>query len=91
MRNIPLLRPVRYPVAELIGNVGEDSPADRKLVPIKTEESDCPLRLLKRLDQPVQQNAIKAAIAQIGYCLCGARRTCSWNPPVWSDTRSITP
>ena len=63
-RNIPLLRPVRYPVAELIGNVGEDSPADRELVPIETEESDCPLRLLERLDQPIEQNPVEAAIAE---------------------------
>src|SRR3954471_14367234 len=63
-RNIPLLRSVRYPVAELVGNVGKYIPANGELITIEAEESQSPLWLLERLDQSVQQNPVKATIAE---------------------------
>src|SRR3954471_10259744 len=40
------------------------TPADGELITIEAEESQSPLWLLERLDQSVQQNAVKATIAE---------------------------
>jgi len=47
---------------KLLGNVAQRVPAHRVKLPVGVEEADDALRLLERLNQPVQQDAIKASV-----------------------------
>jgi hypothetical protein len=49
---------------ELAGDVPQHVAANGILRPVKIEEADDSFRLLKRLDQPVQQNPIETPIAE---------------------------
>ena len=49
---------------ELISDSPQHVAADRILIPIRTEETHHSLGLLERLDQTVEQNAIKATISE---------------------------
>src|SRR5215831_13382388 len=59
-RDIPLLRPSFQPTLRLLGDVPQHVPAHRVKLPIGVEEADNAFRLLEKLNQPVQQDAIKA-------------------------------
>src|SRR5262245_17683191 len=61
-RDVPLARPSLQPGLELLGNATQCVSAYGIELPLGVEEADDPLWLLERLDQPIQQNAIKAAI-----------------------------
>jgi len=58
----PFLGAVDHPVVKLCGNLAQDIPADRIEFPISTEETDDTLFLLKRLDEPIQEDAIETSI-----------------------------
>ena len=60
------------------------------MIAVGAEKADYSLGLLKGLNEAVEQDAVKAAIAKpnaILMMLLTRRR--SWLTPVWSDTRSI--
>jgi hypothetical protein len=59
-RDIPLVRPSFQPALKLLGNIPQHVPAHRVKLPVGVEEADDAFRLLERLNQPVQQDAIKA-------------------------------
>ena len=61
-RNASLLCPTLQPVLELIGNATQRVPAHRIELPIRVEEANDALWLLERLNQPIQQDPIKATI-----------------------------
>jgi hypothetical protein len=61
-RDIPLLRPSFQPALKLLGNVPQHEPAHRAKLPVGVEEAGDAFRLLERLNQPVQQDAIKAPL-----------------------------
>jgi hypothetical protein len=63
-RRCPFLRPVGYPVLELSCDVAQDIPADRIQITVGSEETDDSLFLLKRLDEAIEQNAVKATILE---------------------------
>src|SRR5205807_5755700 len=46
------------------GSAAQDITADRIEVPVGSEKADDPFGLLKWLDEPVQQNPVKAPIAK---------------------------
>ena len=58
-RCVPLLRTVDSPVLELAGDFAQYVPAHRILLAIRVEETDHTLRLLKRLNETVQQSRSK--------------------------------
>jgi hypothetical protein len=60
--DVPLFRPPFQPPRQLLGNVAQRVPAHRVKLPVGVEEADDALRLLERLDQAVQQDAIKAPV-----------------------------
>lgn len=62
--HVPFLRTVDHPILELTGDVAQHIPADRILLPVKVEKPDHSFRLLKGLDQAIQQEPIEAAIAE---------------------------
>jgi hypothetical protein len=47
---------------KLFGGDAQHTAADRIELPIAAEEAKQPLGLLKRLDQPVEQDPVKAAV-----------------------------
>jgi hypothetical protein len=61
-RDVPLAGPRLQPGLELLGNPPQRVPAHWIELPIGVEEPNHPLRLLERLNQPIQQDAIKATI-----------------------------
>src|SRR5262249_19349386 len=61
-RDVPFLRPILEPRLKLLGNAAQDLPANWIDLPVGIEEPDHPLWLLKRLDQPVQQDPVKATV-----------------------------
>ena len=61
-RDVPFLRPPFQPALKLLGNVAQRVPAHRVKLPVGVEEADDTLRLLEGLNQPVQQDAIKAPV-----------------------------
>ena len=60
--NLPLARPRPQPGLELLGNAPQRIPAHWIELPIRVEETNDALWLLKRLNEPVEQDAIKATI-----------------------------
>src|SRR6266568_6263552 len=65
----PLLGSVLYPVLKLIGDAGQYCTADRVLLTVGGEESNCSFGLLKRLNQAIQQNPIEAAVVELDATL----------------------
>src|SRR5271167_4955764 len=60
----PLLGTILYPMVELISDLPQHIPAHWVLISISAEETHDPLGLLKRLDETVEQNAVKTAISE---------------------------
>jgi hypothetical protein len=58
-----------HPPLVLCGNVFQDRSADRIQLAIRVEESDDALRLLERLDEPVDQDPIEAPIPETNAIL----------------------
>ena len=63
-RSIPFAGLLLHPALELFSGAAQHIAADRIEVPVGIEKSDDPLGLLKRLDQAVEQDPVKAAIAE---------------------------
>ena len=61
---VPLERAVLDPALELLGNPPQQIAAHRVLLAVGAKETDPPLRLLERLNQSVEQDAIKAPVAK---------------------------
>jgi hypothetical protein len=53
-----------HPALKLFGSPTQDIPAHRMEAPVNTEKPDYSLGLLKRLDEPVQQDPVKTPIAE---------------------------
>jgi hypothetical protein len=49
---------------ELVGDLGQHIPADGEFLPVGREEADGSFRLLKRLNQTIQQNSVEATIVE---------------------------
>src|SRR5215469_14934032 len=58
-----------HPALKLVGDVAQGIPCYRVKLPIGVEEADHSLRLLERLYQPIQQNAVEAAIVPMDAVL----------------------
>jgi hypothetical protein len=54
---------------ELRSNLAQQVAADRIQLPVRVEEANHPLLLLKRLDDAVQQNAVEAPIVHANVIL----------------------
>ena len=61
-RYVALLRPPFQPALKLVGNVPQHVPAHRVKLPVGVEKANHAFRLLERLNQSVQQDAIKATV-----------------------------
>jgi hypothetical protein len=61
-RDVPLSRPSVQPGLKLLGNAPQRIPAHWIELPIRVEEANDALWLLERLNQPIQQDAVKATI-----------------------------
>jgi hypothetical protein len=64
-RNIALGRSFRHPALKFVSDAAQSVPRHRVELAVRIEEPDHPLRLLERLNQSIQQNAIEAAIVPI--------------------------
>src|SRR5215471_12257018 len=62
LRDIVLRGPFSYPALELVGDAAQGGSRHRIDLSIRIEEADDPLGLLERLDQPIEQNAVKTTI-----------------------------
>ena len=63
-RGVPLVGLFLHPDLKLVGRPPQHVSADRIEVPISIEKPDHSLGLLKRLDQPVEENPVKASIPE---------------------------
>ena len=63
-RRVPLAGLFLYPDLKLFGSTAQDIAAHRIEVPINVEKADHSLGLLKRLDEPVQQDAVETPIIE---------------------------
>src|SRR5260370_40622344 len=63
-RGVPLAGLSLYPDLKLFGSTSQDIAAHRIEVPINVEKADHSLGLLKRLDEPVQQDAVETPIIE---------------------------
>jgi hypothetical protein len=68
-RRAPGRRPSDHPPLVLGGDVGQDRLADRIHRSVRVEEPNDPLRLLERLNQPVDQDAIETPIPETNAIL----------------------
>ena len=80
-RCAPLLRMVDGPVLELAGGFAQNVAARLVLLAIGVEETDHSFRLLKRLNQPVEQQPVEAPVAESDANLGDVRRKRSWRTP----------
>ena len=79
--NLPLARPRLQPGLELLGNAPQRIPAQwmQRIpaqwieLPIRVEETNDALWLLERLNQPIQQDAIKTTVMPTNAALVGKR------------------
>ena len=62
-RRAPLLRAVHDPVLKLSGNLVQYVPTHRILLPVRIED-DHSFRLLKRLNQTVEQQPVETPVAE---------------------------
>ena len=65
----PSLATVYDPVVKLLGNIAQKIAANPLALPIGIKEADDSLRLLKRLNQSVQKNAIKTTVGKFDVIL----------------------
>src|ERR1700684_1712452 len=63
-RCVPLLRAVYDPVLKLSGNLVKHVPAHWIPLPVRIEETDYSFRLLKRLNQAVEQEPVGASVTE---------------------------
>ena len=63
-RRVPVLGLRLHPRLKLFGGGAQHIAADRIDLPVTAEKADHPLRLLKRLDQAVEQDPVETAIAE---------------------------
>jgi hypothetical protein len=63
-RSVPLVGLFLHPDLKPVGRTPQHVSADRVEVSIGIKKPDDSLRLLKRLDQPVEKNPVEAAIAE---------------------------
>jgi hypothetical protein len=61
-RDVPLAGPGLEPSLELFGNAPQRTPTHWIKLPIRVEEANDALRLLERLNQSIQKDAIKATV-----------------------------
>src|SRR5215470_7456972 len=61
-RDFCVFRPAFQPLLEMVSDTLEQLPRDWIESPIGVEEANDPFRLLERLDQPVEQDPVEAAI-----------------------------
>jgi hypothetical protein len=76
-----------HPPLVLRGNIGQDRFADRILLSVCVEEPDNALGLLKRLDQPVDQDPIEAAVPETNAILVMLVEGVHGNPPGFSTQK----
>jgi hypothetical protein len=74
---------------ELRGNVLQDRLADRIQLATGVEEPDDALRLLERLDEPVDQDPIEAAIPETNAILAMLVEGVHGGPPGFSTQKDI--
>src|SRR6266702_2106876 len=67
--HVPVLGPVLGPVVKLRRNLTQDITGDRIQLAVRVEKSDDAFRLLKRLNDPIQQNAIEASVMKTDVIL----------------------
>src|SRR6516162_7711770 len=63
-RSTPFVGLLLDPTLELLGRPAQHIAADRIDLPVAAEKADHPLGLLKRLDEPVEQDSVETAIAK---------------------------
>ena len=63
-RHVPFLSASSDPVAELIGDAGQQAARHPLSVSIRIEKADHPFRLLKGLDQSIEQEPVEAPVAE---------------------------
>jgi hypothetical protein len=68
-RHVPGHGSVLHPVVVLPGDIAQQVATDRILVSIGAEESNDPFRLLKRLNEPIEQDPIEAAVGKANAIL----------------------
>ncbi|MGO9061562.1 MAG: hypothetical protein ACLQU2_29935 [Candidatus Binataceae bacterium] len=90
-RSAPLLRPIRHPFLELVGDTAQDIPAYRVQLAVAAKETDHPLGLLKGLDQCVEQDAVKAPVAEPNAVLMMLKKGVHGTPPTVVNARKVTP
>jgi hypothetical protein len=86
----PFSGPDGHPPLVLRGDVGQHRLADGILLPVRVEEPDDALRLLERLNQPVEQNAIETPIRETDAIVVMLVEGVHGHPPGFS-TRRISP
>jgi hypothetical protein len=90
-RSTPLLRPIRHPFLELVGDPPQDIPAYRVLLAVAAKETDHPLGLLKGLNQRIEQNAVEAPVAESEYSCGDAQKRRPWYPSHVVNADKVTP
>jgi hypothetical protein len=86
-RRAPSLGLGSHPPLELRGNILQDRLADRIQVAIGVKEPDDALRLLERLDEPVDQDPIEAPIPETNAILVMLVEGVHGGPPGFSTQR----
>src|SRR5215475_7338827 len=61
-RNLCVFSPAFQPLLEVVSDAVQELSTHRIYWPIGVEEADHPFRLLERLDQPIEQDPVEAAI-----------------------------
>ena len=86
-RRAPGLGLSQHPPLVLGGNVRQDRLAHRILLSIRVEEPDDALRLLEGLDQPVDQDAVKAPVPETNAILVMLVEGVHGHPPGFSTQK----
>jgi hypothetical protein len=68
-REVPLAGPSLKPSLELLSNAPQRAPTHWIKLPIRVEEANDALRLLERLNQSIQKDAIKATVVPTNAAL----------------------
>jgi len=90
-RDAALARPIFQPILKLLGNAAQRISGDRIELPIGIEEADNPFWLLERLDQPIQQDAIKATIVPTNAPFVVFEERVHERPPVERSSTRVPP
>jgi hypothetical protein len=86
----PFQATVFEPVLKLLGDIAQKIAGNPLALTIGIEETDYSLGLLKRLDQSVQKNPIKATVSEFNAIVMMFAEGIHKLAPVWSDTRNIS-